>query len=149
MKKNVLNLVLFGAASAFALGLAPSAHARALGGFAGSAVNPSQAGDFSENWGTVQHHGAAVESWEVQLPVDNTGNYSPNLSVNPNGSYLECGAAAVSADGASQSWTNNKPASYAYGFTWLNPGTVYVQGGWFLIVGCQMGDKGQLGSITW
>jgi hypothetical protein len=151
MKKSIWSVAFIGAASVLAVGFGGDAEARSLGGWAGSAEIPSQSGDFSESWGTVVHSGSNAEQWEVQLPVDNSGSFSPQLYVYmPNGSNLSCGAVATSGDtGLSFSWTGNQNVYTVNEWTTLSPGTVTVSPGNYLFIGCQMGSGTRLGSINY
>jgi hypothetical protein len=131
--------------------------ARSIGAYAGHSLDPHQANLFGEsNWGEVEGLIAPGSSagWEVYLPVDAAGTYAPTVWVaNPVGGGISCGAAAVSADGATVSYSGS--VSIGTGsmvHLTLNSVTVPVtSGGYvgFLYAGCYMGNGSLWQSVQW
>jgi hypothetical protein len=142
----------------FGLGLAlvgvvtflPTADASSngIGGFGGHPDDPSTAGCFSENWGSVKSSCTSMPGWEISMPANSPGSWwTPNLHVAGNGfnNTITCGAVGVATD---QSYIYNAPqqtASNAQMFSF----SVYVPQNGYLFTACYMGAGTEWYSVNY
>jgi hypothetical protein len=140
--------------------LAPPAHARSQGAFAGSPLDNSSSSCFAETAGGIQGTGAAgcvgtpfasSPRWEVALPVESTGTFTVTFGIRGNGATGPSCTAFVSnqlsSTLASSATTTNATTSYVAKAV----SAPSVPGGGFLYAACDTFPNSafRVGSINW
>jgi hypothetical protein len=147
----------FGASIAIICGfaLAPNANARSIGGFTGLAAPPTAANFscFSEHdTGALLNSTCGPTSWEVQLPIDNTGSHNVTVEVKqgtgPGSDFnIFCNACAIAGNGDQSTvrcgGLQNAPGPVGQAVSIAWTGIPVTIGGSYLFASCSIGRDGE------
>jgi hypothetical protein len=123
--------------------LCPAADARTLGGFNGLPIQPTSANYacFHETYGGVYNASCSSNvEWEMTLPVDNAGYYTPifGLEVGYGGTGMSCSACGMSADGQTSWCVASAFINAGTGNTSIGIANVYVPADGYMFAACSI-----------